>query len=101
MFRNATSWKPLVRAQAASGADVVSCGLYLGENGADRAEHFFGGNPGGVGLLANDYGTAALLRRAVLDDVTNAWPASGDPDWTLLAGLSAGELEWCRSRCHS
>ena len=80
----------LVRAQAASGADVVSCGLYLGGNGADRAEHFFGGNPGGVGLLANDYGTAALLRRAVLDDVTNAWPASGDPDWTLLAGLSAG-----------
>jgi hypothetical protein len=31
----------------------------------------------------------ALFRRALLDDVTNAWPAERDPDWPLLAGLAA------------
>jgi len=75
----------LVRAQAASGADVVSCGLRL-----DRWEHFFVGEPGGLGVLANGYGTVALLRRALLGDVSSAWPVVGDHDWPLLARLNAG-----------
>ena len=78
----------LVRAQAASGADVVSCALHLAGEGTERTEHFFAGEPGALGLLANDYGTVALLRRSLLDDFTGASPAA-DPDWPLLARLSA------------
>jgi hypothetical protein len=74
----------LVRAQAASGADVVSCGLRC--NGR---EHLFPGEPGGLGLLWNGYGTVALLRRELLDDVTTTWPVVGDHDWPLLARLHA------------
>jgi O-antigen biosynthesis protein len=74
----------LVRAQAASGADVVSCGLR--RNGC---EHFFAGEPGGLGLLANGYGTVALLRRSLLRDLATAWPIVGDHDWPLLARLNA------------
>ena len=91
----------LVRAQAASGADVVSCGLYLGGNGADRAEHFFGGNPGGVGLLPTT--TGQPLCCAVPSSTTSRMP--GRPAEILIGrcsrGSVPGELEWCRSRCHS
>jgi glycosyltransferase involved in cell wall biosynthesis len=69
----------LVRAQAASGADVVSCGLL--HHGGER---FFAGEPGGVGLLANHYGTTALLRRSLLRDLTTT-----ESDWPLLASLAA------------
>ena len=75
----------LVRAQAASGADVVSCGVVH-----DGREHFFTGEPGGVGVLSNGYGTAALLRRSLLADLATTWPVAGDHDWPLLARLSAG-----------
>jgi glycosyltransferase involved in cell wall biosynthesis len=75
----------LVRAQGASGADVVSCGLRL----PGERLHFFAGEPGGLGLLANGYGRVALLRRALLTDVGTPWQAEGDPDWPLLAGLAA------------
>ncbi len=74
----------LVRAQAASGADVVSCGLRC-----DGSEHFFAGEPGGPGLLANGYGTVALLRRSLLGDIAPSWPVVGDHDWPLLARLNA------------
>jgi glycosyltransferase involved in cell wall biosynthesis len=67
----------LVRAQAASGADVVTCGLVH-----EGTEHYFLGEPGGVGVLANHYGTAALIRRALLDDPPAAM-------WPLLAQLDA------------
>ena len=67
----------LVRAQAASGADVVSCAVQRG-----ACEHFFVGEPGAVGLLENGYGTVALLRRSLLGDVR-------DHDWPLLARLNA------------
>lgn len=78
----------LVRAQEASGADVVSCGLYLvGEDGGRRV-HLFAGEPRALGLLANGYGTVALLRRSLLDGRTSAWPPEDDPDWPLLARLS-------------
>lgn len=65
----------LRRAQAASGADIVTFGVQLGE-----VQHLFLGDPGGLGLLSNSYGTAALIRRALVSDATEAWP--------LLAGLS-------------
>ena len=79
----------LVRAQVASGADVVSCGLSFESGDGSRAERFFSGEPGGVGLLTNDYGTVGLFRRTLLDDLATPWPVAGDPDWPLLARLSA------------
>jgi glycosyltransferase involved in cell wall biosynthesis len=79
----------LVRAQAASGADVVSCGLYLEEEEGGRTLRFFAGQPRALGLLENGYGTVALLRRSLLAGLTAGRPAEGDPDWPLLARLSA------------
>jgi glycosyltransferase involved in cell wall biosynthesis len=73
----------LVRAQAASRADVVSCALVHAGH-----ERYFLGDPGGVGVLQNGYGTAALIRRALLPESAAARPA-GDADWPLLAQLSA------------
>jgi hypothetical protein len=64
----------LVRAQHASGADVVTCGLF-----ADGRVQLFPGEPRALGLLSNGYGTAALVRRSLLAD---------EPTWPLLARLS-------------
>ena len=77
----------LVRAQAASGADVVSCALHLADGDGGSREYFFTGEPGAVGLLGNGYGTVALLRRSLLGKLPGPWPAA-DADWPLLAGLS-------------
>jgi glycosyltransferase involved in cell wall biosynthesis len=66
----------LVRAQRATGADVVTCGLYV-----DGAVHLFPGEPRALGLLGNRYGTTALARRRLLD--------GAEPSWPLLARLSA------------
>jgi glycosyltransferase involved in cell wall biosynthesis len=74
----------LLRAQAASGADVVTCALRL-----PAGLHFFSGDPGGLGVLANDYGTVGLFRRSLLADLAQGRPAEHDPDWPLLARLSA------------
>jgi glycosyltransferase involved in cell wall biosynthesis len=74
----------LVRAQAASSADVVSCGLRY-----DGCEHFFLGEPGGPGILTNGYGTVALLRRSLLRDLGPTWIGASDHDWPLLARLNA------------
>jgi glycosyltransferase involved in cell wall biosynthesis len=68
----------LLQAQAASGADIVTCGVRL-ESGVQR--HFLG-DPGGLGILGNHYGTTALVRRALL-----AEDAEPMPRWSLLAGL--------------
>jgi glycosyltransferase involved in cell wall biosynthesis len=78
----------LARAQAASGADVVSCGLHL-----SGVQHFFHGRPRALGALANGYGTVALVRRSCLGDLTTSWPVEADPDWPLLAGLAADGAE--------
>jgi len=64
----------LVRAQQCSGADVVTCGLFV-----DGKVQLFSGEPRGLGLLANGYGTVALVRRSLLKD---------EPAWPLFAGLS-------------
>jgi glycosyltransferase involved in cell wall biosynthesis len=79
----------LVRAQAALGADVVSCAVRVTADGGNAALCFFAGDPGGPGVLANEYGTAALIRRSLLVDLDTPWPAEHDPDWPLLAGLAA------------
>ena len=68
----------LVRAQQVSGADVVTCGLFVG-----GAVHLFPGEPGALGLLGNGYGTVALVRRSLLG------PDATDARWPLLAKLSA------------
>ena len=65
----------LRRAQAASGADVVTCGVRLG-----ATERLFLGDPGGLGLVENHYGAAALVRRSLLPDTR-------EPLWPLLARL--------------
>jgi hypothetical protein len=79
----------LVRAQAASGADVVTCGVRLVGADGKRTLHLFSGEPGGLGVLANGYGTAALFRRETLEDCRTAWPAECDAAWPLLARLTA------------
>jgi glycosyltransferase involved in cell wall biosynthesis len=75
----------LVGAQRATGADVVTCGLRL----ADGRPHFFAGDAGGLGALANVYGTVALVRRPFLDAAPTAWPAQRDRAWPWLAALAA------------
>jgi O-antigen biosynthesis protein len=78
----------LCRAQEASGADVVSCGLFLPREEGASVRLFFG-EPRALGLVENGYGTVSLLRRSLLSDLAGPWPAEDDPDWPLLARLSA------------
>ena len=68
----------LVRAQAASGADIVTCGITLGSG----LQHYFLGDPGGLGLVSNAYGTVALARRAVLGEQD---ADVHGPCWPMLA----------------
>jgi hypothetical protein len=75
----------LVRAQRATGADVVTCGLRL----PDGRLRFFAGDAGGLGALADEYGTVALVRRDLLDGLTTPWPGEQDGTWPLLASLAA------------
>jgi glycosyltransferase involved in cell wall biosynthesis len=78
----------LEQARAASGADVVTCALRVVEDDGKETLHFFSGDPGGLGALSNDYGTAALIRRDLLDGV--AMPADvDDRHWPLLAAFAA------------
>jgi O-antigen biosynthesis protein len=74
----------LVHAQAVSGADVVTCGLRLRTT---QIQHLFLGDPGGLGLLSNTYGTPALIRRSLVDGRGTPWPVEGDFYWPLLAEL--------------
>jgi glycosyltransferase involved in cell wall biosynthesis len=71
----------LVRAQAATGADVVTCGSANGET-----EHLYVGDPRGLGVLSNGYGAAALLPRRLLDGGT-------DSMWPLLARLAVSDAK--------
>jgi glycosyltransferase involved in cell wall biosynthesis len=59
----------LVRAQEVSGADVVTCGVVV-----DGTTYLFPGEPRALGLLANGYGTVALVRRSLLTDERKPWP---------------------------
>jgi glycosyltransferase involved in cell wall biosynthesis len=79
----------LERAQARTGADVVSCGLRIRSDDGTEKVHFFSGDAGGLGALSNVYGTVALIRGSLLDGRESSWQAEGDPAWPLLAGLAA------------
>lgn len=68
----------LTKAQAASDADVVTCGVRL-PNGTER---LFLGEPRGLGVLANHYGTVGVVRRSLVPE-----GAPSDP-WVLYAQLS-------------
>ena len=68
----------LMHAQRATGADVVTCGVRL----AEGRLRFFHGDPGGLGALANAYGTVALVQGELIEDERELWPR--------LAGLAAG-----------
>jgi hypothetical protein len=59
----------LVRAQQASGADVVTCGVFV-----EGRVHLFAGEPRALGLLANGYGTVGLVRRSLLEQEEGDWP---------------------------
>jgi hypothetical protein len=61
--------KSLVRAQQVSGADVVTCGVFV-----DGRIHLFPGEPRALGLLANGYGTVGLVRRSLLEQEESHWP---------------------------
>jgi glycosyltransferase involved in cell wall biosynthesis len=74
----------LVRAQAASGADVVTCSVGLGSG----FQQFFLGEPRGLGVLSNCYGTVALIRRSLLSDEPNRGFAEREQDWPLFARLA-------------
>jgi glycosyltransferase involved in cell wall biosynthesis len=67
----------LVRAQQVSGADVVTCGLFV-----DGGVHLFPGEPRALGLLENGYGTAGLFRRSLVEG------APAEESWPRLARLS-------------
>jgi len=70
----------LVRAQQVSGADVVTCGVFV-----DGRVHLFPGEPRALGLLANGYGTVGLVRRSLVEQE--------EPDWPRYARLSVSGAE--------
>jgi hypothetical protein len=74
----------LLQAQAATDADVVTCGITLA-----GVHHVFLGEPGALGVLSNSYGGAALIRRSLLEEIGELPRPAVDPDWSLLARLSA------------
>jgi glycosyltransferase involved in cell wall biosynthesis len=75
----------LLQAQAAAEADVVTCGISVAD-----VHHAFLGEPGALGVLSNSYGAAALIRRSLLEEIEEPpLSSSVDPDWPLLARLSA------------
>lgn len=74
----------LLRAQRATGADVVTCGVRV-----EGTIHLFAGDAGGLGALENTYGTVGLVRRELLDGLDDPAPPPRDPMWPLLARLAA------------
>jgi glycosyltransferase involved in cell wall biosynthesis len=78
----------LMRAQQATQADVVTCGIRIVEGSGTTRLRFFPGDPGGLGALENGYGSVALVRRALLHDSPARWPDAGDLDWSRLARLA-------------
>jgi glycosyltransferase involved in cell wall biosynthesis len=71
----------LVAAQAACGADVVTCAVRT----PDGARRLFLGDPGPLGLIANHYGVTGVVRRALVVDAE-----AFDPPWVFFARLALG-----------
>jgi hypothetical protein len=74
----------LLRLQRATGADVVTCGIRVGDT-----VHFFLGDGGGLSALENTYGTVGLVRRSLLGDHDDPSPPPRDTAWPLFARLAA------------
>lgn len=76
----------LLEARDASGAEVVTCGVRVGDHRSSMRLAL--GDPGALGLIENHYGALALIRRARLDEVV--FPLDElkpDPMWPILAQL--------------
>ena len=78
----------LTAAQGACGADVVTCGVRR-RGAEDPVVWLFDGDPAGLGVVANRFGTLGLLRRELATLALATGDQGGDdPDWTLYAALS-------------
>jgi glycosyltransferase involved in cell wall biosynthesis len=77
----------LARAQAASGADAVTCAVRPAS--AISTRQVFLGTPGPLGIVANQYGVIGVVRRSLLDESAPLDPGV-DPDWLLFAYLALG-----------
>jgi glycosyltransferase involved in cell wall biosynthesis len=78
----------LQHAQAASGADVVTCGV-RGRLGRTEEIRLFLGEPRELGVVANYYGLLGLYRRSLLEQAEQTESeGEGDDDWLRLARLS-------------
>ncbi len=62
----------LVRAQAASDADVVTTSVRPADE--PGSVHMFLGSPGALGLVENHYGVVGLVRRSLLSGPERPWP---------------------------
>ena len=77
----------LVQAQAASGADVVTCAVRPVDD--PGGIQLFLGDPGSLGLVENQYGVVGLVRCSLLTN--SATLDNGiDADWVLFARLALG-----------
>lgn len=75
----------LVAAQAASGADAVTCAVTPAHT-PDEVQLFVG-DPGALGLVENQYGVVGLLRSSLA--IAGEIPERGDdPDWPLFARVA-------------
>jgi glycosyltransferase involved in cell wall biosynthesis len=72
----------LLRAQAASDADVVTCAFRSGDDG--EVVSLFVGDARELGVIANHYGLAGLYRRPALEEAEGL----EKQDWLRLASLS-------------
>jgi glycosyltransferase involved in cell wall biosynthesis len=72
----------LFRAQAVSGADVVTTAVRPAED--QSSVHLFLGDPGALGLIQNQYGVVGLVRRSLATTHVGA-DAVVDSDWLLFA----------------
>jgi len=78
----------LTAAQRASGADIVTCGVRT-RRADDTVVRLFDGDPAGLGVVANRFGTLGLLRRELaVEGFATEDHDRVDPDWILYAGLS-------------
>jgi glycosyltransferase involved in cell wall biosynthesis len=77
----------LERAQASSGADIVTCGVRT-QRGRREELRLFLGDPGALGVVANYYGAVGLYRRELLEQDDTPPGLDGDRDWARLARLS-------------
>jgi hypothetical protein len=77
----------LVRAQQASGADVVTCGTQVGVDQA-KVIRLYDGDAAGFGVVSNRFGEVALVRRALVEENGPVENGADDAYWPFLAALA-------------